>query len=61
MDVLAFLQPRRDGRAGAFLALSDMRAPRMLERAIAVQSAVETAAQAKSRHIAFVSHEIRTS
>ena len=59
MDVLAFLQPRRDGRAGAFLALSDMRAPRMLERAIAVQSAVETAAQAKSRHIAFVSHEIR--
>ena len=59
MDVLAFLQPRRDGRAGAFLALSDMRAPRMLERAIAVQSAVETAAEAKSRHIAFVSHEIR--
>ena len=59
MDVILFFARRPGARGGAFVFLLDTRLPRVIERAMAVQLASETAAQAKSRHIAFVSHEIR--
>ena len=59
MDVILFFARRPGARGGAFVFLLDTRLPRVIERAMAVQLAAETAAQAKSRHIAFVSHEIR--
>jgi signal transduction histidine kinase/CheY-like chemotaxis protein len=44
---------------GGFVYLLDMSLPKALEKAVAIQLAAETAADAKSRHIAFMSHEIR--
>jgi len=44
---------------GAFFFVQDMTLPKALEKAIAVQMAAEAAAEAKTRHIAFLCHEIR--
>ena len=44
---------------GAFFFIQDLSVPNALEKAIAVQSAAESAAEAKTRHIAFLCHEIR--
>ena len=59
MDVILFFARRSGARGGAFVFLMDTSLPRVIERAMAVQLAAETAAETKSRHIAFVSHEIR--
>ena len=54
---------RRLGSAGdvigAFCFMQDLTVPNALEKAIAVQTATEAAAEAKTRHIAFLCHEIR--
>ena len=44
---------------GAFCFVQDLTVPNALEKAIAVQTATEAAAEAKTRHIAFLCHEIR--
>ena len=70
VDVIIFLQPRpessasasskdRSGNNGAFVYMLDMSLPKALEKAVGIQLAAEAAAEAKSRHIAFMSHEIR--
>lgn len=72
LDVIIFFQPMsrdepsssHDDRSagstnGAFVFLLDMSLPRALEKVLSVQLAAEAAAEAKSRHIAFMSHEIR--
>uniref|UniRef100_A0A061RT08 histidine kinase n=1 Tax=Tetraselmis sp. GSL018 TaxID=582737 RepID=A0A061RT08_9CHLO len=45
--------------SGVFFFVQDLTLPKALEKAIAVQMAAEAAADAKTRHIAFLCHEIR--
>ena len=58
MEVLAFFLARPESD-GAFIFFMDMSMPRAMEKALSVQHAAEAASDAKSRHIAFMSHEIR--
>lgn len=44
---------------GVYFYVQDLTLPKALEKAIAVQMAAEAAAEAKTRHIAFLCHEIR--
>ena len=62
IDVSMYCRPRfgpNDEIVGAFFFIQDLSVPNALEKAIAVQSAAEAAAEAKTRHIAFLCHEIR--
>nr|AIS82727.1 phytochrome [Tetraselmis astigmatica] len=55
-------RPRPDRlaqEAGVYCFVQDLSLTKALEKAIAVQMAAEAAAQAKTRHIAFLCHEIR--
>nr|AKT76089.1 phytochrome [Tetraselmis cordiformis] len=62
IDVSMLCRPRfgpSDEIVGAFFFIQDLTVPNALEKAIAVQTAAEAAAESKTRHIAFLCHEIR--